>query len=88
MTTLSLTDCGCPHGDGHRCPPDRRIARYASAAAALFVAQTIRCEPPSYLEPTDENLEAAFARCVRPPKPDLYPLIREYIESYSPETLF
>lgn len=65
-----------------------KVTRYASAAAALFVAETIRCEPPSYLEPTDENLATMFARCVRPPKPDLYPLIREYIETYLPETLF
>ncbi|QDN54076.1 hypothetical protein [Streptomyces sp. S1D4-20] len=35
-------------------------------------------------EPTDEALRAAFASCVQPPRPELYPLIREAIPAETP----
>ncbi|WTW93688.1 hypothetical protein OG216_09985 [Streptomycetaceae bacterium NBC_01309] len=33
-------------------------------------------------EPTDEALRAAFATCVRPPKPEYYPRIRTAIATW------
>lgn len=56
--------------------------------AAKFRAETVLCEPPDYLEPTDENLTKVLGRCSFPPPLAIYPLIRQHIESYSPETLF
>lgn len=45
--------------------------------AGKFAAETIRREPPRWLEPTDTNLAAVFTSTVRPVSPGLYPRIRE-----------
>jgi hypothetical protein len=50
----------------------RRVEMFA----AKFAADTIRQEPPRYVEPTDTALSVAFAGCVRPPAADLYDEIR------------
>jgi hypothetical protein len=34
-------------------------------------------------EPTDEALRAAFATCAKPPRQDIYPLIREQIANWT-----
>jgi hypothetical protein len=33
-------------------------------------------------DPTDDALREAFKTCVKPPKPDLYPSIREKIRTW------
>lgn len=37
--------------------------------------------------PSDDNLAAAFAGCVRPARPDEYPSIREAIRAYRKEPI-
>jgi hypothetical protein len=58
-----------------RVSADRRELRARSAAAKWRADEHTEA-------PTDEALRAAFARCVSPAKPELYPLIREHIASW------
>jgi hypothetical protein len=51
----------------------------ARGFAAKWVAESeLRQE-----HPTDEAMQEAFKHCVLPPKADMYPLIREYIENWN-----
>lgn len=64
------------------------IPRWAAKAhrfAMKFAAETVRCEPPTWIEPTDEAFADCFARCVLPPPAEIYPLIREaFLAEYGP----
>lgn len=53
---------------------EARAYRRVISAAARFLAETDGVGNP--VEPTDENLAAAFANVVRPIDPELYPRVR------------
>jgi len=56
---------------------DPRWAAKAPGYAAKFAAETVRYEPPAWVEPTDEAFAECFKHCVRVPPTEVYPLIRE-----------
>jgi hypothetical protein len=48
----------------------------------MFAAKWYADEHQLTGQPTDDALRAAFARCVRPPRAEIYPAIREAIRTY------
>lgn len=56
---------------------DPRWAAKAPGYAAKFAAETVRYEPPTWVEPTDEAFTDCFKHCVRVPPASVYPSIRE-----------
>lgn len=58
-------------------PEDRRARGYA----AKFVAETASYEPPTYKEPTDENLAKCFEHCARRPGIEEYGRIRRAVDA-------
>lgn len=56
---------------------EQRWAAKAPGYAAKFAAETVRYEPPTWVEPTDEAFADCFKHCVRVPPASVYPLIRE-----------